>query len=81
MIYVDNLKMRGMHFCGKAMESCHLISDSGDEELIEFAFKLGLKKSYMHKSKSGNHFDLIGRKREQAIEMGAKELIRKNEIK
>ena len=71
MIYVDDMfngrgrgKLAGMW--------CHMWSDSGDEELIIFGNKIGLKSGYLQ---TGNprfhHFDLREGKREQALRAGA----------
>lgn len=51
----------------------HLQADT-DEELHEFAAKLGLKRSWFQEKKDcpwHNHYDLTANKRRQAIELGA----------
>jgi len=68
MIYVDSLINWGWRL-GK---SCHLIADS-EEELVEFAVKIGLKPEWIQR-KGATHFDLTQSKRKLAVKNGAQEL-------
>lgn len=74
----------------KGQTWCHLAADS-PEELQEIADKLGLKREWMHLSVVGAldakmsvpcpHYDLKGVKmRQKAINLGAKELSRKDSL-
>lgn len=49
-------------------------TDETDDELHEFAEKLGLKRSWFQEKKRFHHYDLVRSKRELAIKNGAKEL-------
>lgn len=55
---------------------CHMWTDDDDAELDNFAFSIGLKKSYSHTSNglSGRfyHYDLTINKRQLALSNGAK---------
>jgi hypothetical protein len=46
---------------------CHLTSDTSEEELHEFAARLGLKREWFQ----GDHYDLTEGKRMQALKLGA----------
>lgn len=76
MIYVDWLMNYGWKMYGKSVESCHMFSDTNNvDELKEFAVKMGLKLSWLQKSRDGLfHFDLVKSKRKIAIESGAEEI-------
>jgi hypothetical protein len=72
MIYVDSLCNHGW----KYGHSCHLFADT-PEELHDFAKKIGLKKDWAQKSRSGIlHYDLTANKRVLAVKNNAKELTR-----
>ena len=68
-VYVDALRDWGW----RLGRSCHLIADT-NEELHEFAAKLGLKRAWFQKSTSGPHYDLTASKRALAVRLGAVEL-------
>jgi hypothetical protein len=68
-VYVDKLRDWGW----KLGPSCHLIADS-NEELHEFAAKIGMKRSWFQKKSSGPHYDLSASKRADAVKWGAIEL-------
>lgn len=75
MIVIDPLEDYGW----KKGPSCHCMSDLDDreaalQELIEFGKKLKLRRSWIHYSIDGNHFDLTKGKRWQAIRHGAKQI-------
>jgi hypothetical protein len=75
--YVDNLSP-AIHY-GEAQAKrtgarnghlwCHLMADSL-EELHAFAARLGLKREWFQ----GDHYDLIPRRREHAVRLGALEV-------
>jgi hypothetical protein len=56
-------------------------TDGTDDELHEFAEKLGLKRSWCQEKKRFRHYDLVRSKRELAIKNGAKELSLKEWLK
>lgn len=68
-MYVDKLRNWGW----KLGPSCHMIADT-NEELHEFAAKLGMKRSWFQASASGPHYDLVRSKRDLAVRLGAVEL-------
>ena len=49
---------------------CHLVSDTGYDELHAFAAQLGIPRSRFQ----GDHYDLPTHLREQAVELGALEV-------
>lgn len=88
MVYVDELfqmesKNRSGYIVGKRHNHrwCHLYADSLDE-LISFANKIGLKRSWLQ-NESGRfpHFDIVPTYRQKAISNGAIELSLKTYIK
>ena len=68
-VYVDRLRNWGW----KLGPSCHLIADT-NEELHEFAARLGMRRSWFQKATSGPHYDLTEPKRRLAVSLGAVEL-------
>lgn len=69
-VYVDKLRNWGWKYGA----SCHMITDGQNEELHEFALKIGLKRAWFQATESGPHYDLTSRKRALAVKMGAIEL-------
>lgn len=70
MIYVDPLVKWGAPW-GSGV-SCHLISDVGVGELLDFAREVGLPMSwFQHRSSSHPHFDLSPKWRARAVAAGA----------
>ena len=68
-VYVDQLRDWGW----RLGPSCHLIADTNDE-LHEFAAKLGLTRAWFQAKSSGPHYDLTASKRALAVMLGALEL-------
>lgn len=68
-VYVDVLRDWGW----RLGPSCHLIADT-NEELHEFALKIGMKREWFQKSSSGPHYDLVRSRRIKAVQLGAIEL-------
>lgn len=68
-VYVDRLRDWGW----KLGPSCHLITDGENEELHEFAARLGLKKAWFQ-TDGDPHYDLTAGKRALAVRLGAVEL-------
>jgi hypothetical protein len=54
-------------------EWCHMVSDESEEELHQFAAKIGLKRKAFQ-SVSRPHYDLRPSKRRLAVSMGAEEV-------
>ena len=54
---------------------CHLVADS-DDELHEFAKRLGLRREWFQTKSILNHYDITENKRQQAVAMGAIPLTR-----
>jgi len=70
-VYVDNEK----NVFGR-MKMCHMVADTLDE-LHVMAKKIGMKRSWFQKSRSGMpHYDLSQSKRSLAILLGAVEVSR-----
>lgn len=65
MIFVDDafIPSRGYRWC-------HLVSDQNEQELHDFAQKIGLKKSYFQ-PRSYPHYDVTTTVRERALQQGA----------
>ena len=81
-VYVDDIqdwtrvsKMRGLRYT----HWCHMMADS-EEELHEFASRIGLKRSWFQKKSETDHrwhYDLVPSKRAQAVRLGAREVDRR----
>lgn len=87
MIYVDPLKTWTSVYDGHAAKQaqrvgaanrhrwCHLVSDMGRGELLEFAHRIGLRDSWLQgDARKGYHFDLTPARREAAVKAGAVEV-------
>lgn len=79
MVYVDDIQILISRKPTAALvgKRCghqwsHLWADS-IEELISFALSIGLKESWIHRSKVCVHFDIVPSMRKKAIEKGAVE--------
>ena len=69
-VYVDNMRLSAQVGTITGRWS-HLMADS-DDELNEFAAKLGLKKAWaQHPGTALSHYDVTDSKRRQAIALGA----------
>lgn len=88
-ILVDGLTDYGEIARAKGLrwtEWCHMVSDVGEDELHEFAARLGLKRAWFqgrHNGASAAHYDLIASKRSKAVALGAvevssRELVQRN---
>lgn len=73
MLYVDKLIDCGTNSNWRWKKYCHLISDDSVDELIKFGKKIGLKPKFIQHYPYP-HFDLNFRKRNKALENGAKEI-------
>lgn len=69
-VYVDNMRLSAQVGAISGRWS-HLMADS-DDELDEFAARLGLKKAWaQHPGTALSHYDVTDSKRRQAIALGA----------
>ncbi len=71
MVYVDDLIDWGW----RLGPSCHLIADS-EEELHEFAKRIGMRRSWFQFHGRLPHYDLTEKRRAKALELGAVQLDR-----
>lgn len=69
-VYVDDLQPTLKNQQWKYNKGCHLFADS-EYELLKFADKMGLKRSWIQRNKRLIHFDLTENMRKLAIKMGA----------
>ncbi len=77
-VYVDALRSypqkanskQGQRWFGQGKQSCHLLADT-DQELHEFAAKLGLRREWAQGKGMLVHYDLMPSKRAEAIKRGA----------
>jgi len=81
MIYVDPMKNRGWGFHGRLVQSCHLFTDGGLEELHLFALEIGMKKSWFQTHNKIFHYDLSPSRRKLAVENGAKEVTQREAVR
>lgn len=77
-VYVDQLKEHPVEAIQPAARRwgttwCHLLAD-GEEELHEFAARLGLKRAWFQEHCVFLHYDLLPSKRALAVGMGAVEV-------
>lgn len=72
--YGDLARARGLRWT----EWCHMVSDTGEDELHQFAERLGLKRRWFqgrhNNTASAAHYDLIASKRRLAVTLGAVEV-------
>lgn len=78
MIVVDTAQMWGA-LNRRLGPSCHMVSDlpgaAGTAELTAFAARIGLRLSWLQKPGTRHeHFDLFGKRRATAVELGAREV-------
>ena len=79
-IYVDGLVNNLWKLRGKIVKNCHMWSDQSTEELLDFAEKIGLKRSWVQTGSWLTHFDLVQKYRDKAIENGAIPLNRRDTV-
>jgi hypothetical protein len=85
-VFVDRLRTFGLdayHGADKAQAIrvgekhghrwCHLFADTLDE-LLAFADRIGLRRSWFQRDRSGGHFDLNPTRRRAAVRAGAIEV-------
>ena len=75
-VYVDPLFACLQNKNWKYDNSSHLVGDTEDE-LHDFAKKLGLKREWFHEHRKLNHYDLYKNTRSKAVKMGAIEITRR----
>lgn len=85
MIYIDKLQsyvkeqINPLARCYGSQWS-HLFTDN-EQELHEFASKIGLKCDWFQNKKNFPHYDIVKSKRQQAITLGAQEIDLRDYIK
>jgi hypothetical protein len=73
---VEPLARHGWVLRGRAVESCHLITDALEAEpLHQFAERIGLRRAWFHDG-SVPHYDLTASMRARAVACGAIEVDR-----
>ena len=75
-VYVDNADIPASVPNGNRVHTshwCHMMADTLPELLV-FASRIGLRRSWLQVKKSGVHFDLTAGKRRQAVAAGAVEI-------
>ena len=75
-VYVDNADILASVPNGNRVRTshwCHMMADTLPE-LLAFAARIGLRRSWLQVKKSGVHFDLTAGKRRQAVAAGAVEI-------
>lgn len=89
MILVDDLREYTGSPLARERRWCHMVSDSNETELHQFAERLGLRREWYQEGRrfTGqlplSHYDLTARRRAKAIALGAvavgaKELVRRH---
>lgn len=80
MVYVDkpisylkSQKSLQVQRYGDCVKWSHMFADS-EEELHEFAAKLGLRREWFQNKKHFPHYDIVGSKFKLALELGAQEI-------
>jgi hypothetical protein len=80
MIMVDELRVwtsrRPFH-----KGSCHLTTDGPIDELHAFADRLGMKREWFQKHPLASHYDLTPKIRAKAVELGAAEVLAKDQAR
>ena len=72
-VYVDNTDILASVPNGNRVHTshwCHMMADTLPE-LLAFASRIGLRRSWLQVKKSGVHFDLTAGKRRRAVAAGA----------
>ena len=75
-VYVDDVNIPASVPNGNRVHTsqwCHLMADTLPE-LLAFADKIGLRRSWLQDKRSGVHFDFTAGKRRQAVAAGAVEI-------
>ena len=76
-VYVDELRVWGVWKYG---ESCHMTADT-DEELHEFAARIGMKRQWFQNRTGYPHYDLTIGRRAKAVRLGAVEVWARERLK
>lgn len=81
MILVDSLANYGEELTRRLPSSrwCHMVSDVSEEELHEFAARIGLRREWaqLRPKASAAHYDLMPWRRALAVKLGAVEVSRR----
>lgn len=76
-IYVDDYRVRrSVPYKGEMLDRrwSHMMSDISVDELVQFASRLGMSRSWLQYKPSGVHFDVTDQVRARALRNGAVEL-------
>lgn len=80
-VYVDALRKCLKNTAWTWDKACHMVADS-DEELHDFAKRIGLRQNWHQVSDSGlSHYDLTPGRRKEALRAGAIEIDRERMVK
>lgn len=72
MVYIDS-----MNASYRGMKMCHMVADT-TEELIDMAQKIGVQTKWIQEAGTHQeHFDICLSKKQKALELGAKEITRR----
>jgi hypothetical protein len=74
-VYVDPLFPCPTNANWRWSESCHLWAD-GEQELHDFAARIGLRRAWYQKDATLPHYDLTSGRRKKAVALGARETSR-----
>jgi hypothetical protein len=81
VILVDSLRKYGEEITRNLPSSrwCHMVSDVSEEELHEFAARIGLQRAWaqLRPKVSAAHYDLMPGRRALAVKLGAVEVSRR----
>jgi hypothetical protein len=70
-VFVDSLFMTAASARWPYHQACHMFTDGNEQELHDFAARLGLKRSWFQRHKTLWHYDLTANKRKEALRLGA----------
>ena len=77
-VYVDPLEDWGWKLYGKQVTSCHMFSDEIDlTALHEMAVKIGMQRRWFQDKSTAPHYDLVAKRRTDAVLLGAVEVDRR----
>ncbi len=80
-VYVDQLEAWGWKIRGRAVDSCHMLTDTVDlTELHAMAAKIGMRRSWFQDKPSSPHYDLVASRRAAAVLLGAVEVDRRGMV-
>lgn len=72
MIYVDKLRPCRPNRNWRYSQVSHLTTDGDIQELHDFAELVGLERAWFQDHPRHPHYDIVGKKRFKAVQLGAK---------